>query len=197
MTDTLRTLTITGSAITHWLEDIAALRIRVFRDFPYLYDGSFDYEREYLRTYTETETSICVLALDGERVVGASTGMAMADETEEFRRPLREAGRDTETIFYCAESILLPDYRGRGLYRSFFDAREAHARRLDKRLSLFCAVQRPDNHPLRPAGYQSLDRTWRHFGYQPIAGVVARFPWKDIDQAEETEKSLLFYQKLL
>ncbi|MFD2191138.1 GNAT family N-acetyltransferase [Pistricoccus aurantiacus] len=197
MSHKLRTMAVEGSDIAPWLEDIAALRIRIFRDFPYLYDGSYDYEREYLRTYAESDTAVCVLALDGDRVVGASTGMAMADETEEFRKPLEETGHDTGSIFYCAESVLLPECRGRGLYRAFFDGREAHARKSGKRMSVFCAVERPENHPLRPAGYQSLDPIWRRFGYQPMAGVSARFCWKDIDQAQETEKRLAFYQKWL
>ncbi|MGC3874920.1 GNAT family N-acetyltransferase [Halomonas sp. GXIMD04776] len=197
MSDTMRTLVVKGDELKPWLRDVADLRIGVFRDFPYLYDGSRDYEQDYLRTYTETDTSICVLALDGERVVGASTGLAMADETKEFRQPLCDAGWDVESIFYCAESTLLPEYRGRGLYRAFFDEREAHARRLGKRMSVFCAVQRPADHPLRPVGYQPLDSIWQHFGYQPIPHTMATFRWKDIDQVQETDKNLLFYQKML
>nr|WP_298415902.1 GNAT family N-acetyltransferase [uncultured Halomonas sp.] len=197
MSDTMRTLVVKGDELEPWLGDVADLRIRVFRDFPYLYDGSRDYEEAYLHTYTKTDTSICVLALDGERVVGASTGLAMADETEEFRQPLLDAGWDIESIFYCAESTLLPEYRGRGLYRAFFDEREAHARHLGKRTSMFCAVQRPIDHPLRPADYQPLDSIWRHFGYQPMPDRMASFRWKDIDQSQETDKQLLFYQKAL
>jgi hypothetical protein len=30
--------------------------------------------------------------VDGDRVIGAPTGLAMTDETEEFRQPLVEAG---------------------------------------------------------------------------------------------------------
>ncbi|WP_227368938.1 GNAT family N-acetyltransferase [Halomonas sp. M20] len=197
MKDTLRTRVVKGNELAPWLTAVADLRISVFRDFPYLYDGSRDYEQIYLRTYTETDTSICVLALDGERVVGASTGLAMVDETEEFRQPLVDAGWDIESIFYCAESTLLPEYRGRGLYRAFFDEREAHARRLGKRISVFCAVQRPEDHPLRPVGYQPLDSIWRYFGYRPIPDTMATFHWKDIDQTQETGKQLLFYQKAL
>ncbi len=82
-----RILTVRGAALEPWLEHVAALRIRVFRDFPYLYDGSLAYEANYLRTYVESDTAVCVLALAGERVVGASTGLALSDETEAFRRP--------------------------------------------------------------------------------------------------------------
>lgn len=193
----VHTRVVTGSDLQPWLDAVAELRIQVFRGFPYLYDGSMAYERDYLQTYVDSDTAVCVLALDKDRVVGAATGLAMSDETDEFRQPLQQAGIDTEPVFYCAESVLLPAYRGRGLYRSFFDEREAHARSLGKTISVFCAVQRPDDHPLKPADYQSLEPVWQHFGYHPMPEVQASFPWKDIDQPEETDKSLMFYRKTL
>lgn len=192
-----RLLTLCGPELTPWLDHIAALRIQVFRDFPYLYDGSLAYEADYLRIYTQCDSAICVLALSDDEVVGASTGLALSDETEAFQRPFDETGCDIGTIFYCAESVLLPQYRGTGLYSGFFQARESHARRLGKQVSVFCAVQRPVDHPLRPADYQSLDPVWQHFGYTPSFELVTGFRWKDIDQAEETEKPMLFYIKSL
>jgi hypothetical protein len=40
---------LTGPELEAALDGVASLRIAVFRDWPYLYDGSLDYEREYLR----------------------------------------------------------------------------------------------------------------------------------------------------
>ena len=38
----------------------------------------------------------------------------------------------------------------------------------------FCAVVRPPDHPLRPAGYVPLDAFWTARGYAKVEGVVAR-----------------------
>ncbi|WP_432697836.1 GNAT family N-acetyltransferase [Marinobacterium sp. YM272] len=192
-----RLITLRGAELEPWLDHVAALRIRVFRDFPYLYDGSPEYEAKYLRTYVETDSAVCVLALDGDRVVGASTGLALSDETEEFRRPFEQAGWNIDDIFYCAESVLLPEHRGAGFYKGFFREREAQAVALGKSISVFCAVQRPDDHPLRPAGYQPLDEIWRHFGYSARAGLVTEFSWQDVDHQDETAKPMQFYLKRL
>ncbi|KEA64187.1 Histone acetyltransferase [Marinobacterium lacunae] len=194
---TTRVLTLRGAELEPWLEHVAALRIRVFRDFPYLYDGSLEYEARYLRTYVETDTAVCVLALDGDKVVGASTGLALGDETEAFRKPFEQAALDVDAYFYCAESVLLPEYRGGGLYKAFFSEREAQARALGKRYSVFCAVQRPEDHPLRPADYRPLDEIWHRFGYEPCPDLVTGFNWKDIDQPVESEKPMQFYSKVL
>ena len=39
---------VSGIAVEPWLDELADLRIRIFRDYPYLYDGSVEYERDYL-----------------------------------------------------------------------------------------------------------------------------------------------------
>ncbi|WP_298720682.1 GNAT family N-acetyltransferase [uncultured Oceanisphaera sp.] len=198
MSGAVRLLTVTGPGLAPWLNRLAELRIRVFRDFPYLYDGDPGYEADYLSTYLDTDSSVCVLALDGDRLVGASTGLPLSHETEAFRRPFVEQGLNTDRIFYCAESVLLPEYRGQGLYKAFFNGREAHARHLGGfELAAFCAVVRPAEHPLRPDGYRSLEPAWHHFGYQAAPGLLAHFGWKDIDQPNETDKPMQFYLKPL
>ncbi len=198
MSQPVRILTVTGKTLAPWLDRLAELRIRVFRDFPYLYDGDPVYEADYLSTYLDTDHSVCVLALDGDRLVGASTGLPLSHETAAFRRPFVEQGLDTDRIFYCAESVLLPAYRGQGLYKAFFNGREAHARQLGGfEQAAFCAVVRPAEHPLRPCGYRSLEPVWQHFGYRPEPGLRARFGWKDIDQPQETDKPMQFYLKPL
>ena len=35
-----------GAGIRPWLDDVATLRIAVFRDWPYLYEGDAGYERD-------------------------------------------------------------------------------------------------------------------------------------------------------
>ena len=187
-----------GPELRAHLEALAALRIRVFREFPYLYDGSLDYERDYLRTYEDSPGAVVVLALDGERVVGASTGMPLADEEAAFQAPLLAAGRDPAGIFYCAESVLLPEFRGQGLGVRFFEEREAHARQLGGFHTVaFCAVCRPPDHPLRPPGYEPLDRFWQKRGFTRHPELRAHYSWKDIDQDEQTSKPLEFWLKSL
>ena len=40
---------VSGDAILSWLDALARLRIQVFRDWPYLYDGTEEYERSKVR----------------------------------------------------------------------------------------------------------------------------------------------------
>lgn len=125
---TLRYEKLTGPALKAVIPDLAALRIAVFRDWPYLYEGSREYEETYLARYAENPRAIVIGAYDGVRLVGASTATPLASEIEEFRAPFEKHGYDVSRVFYFGESILLPDYRGQGAGHVFFDEREAQAR---------------------------------------------------------------------
>jgi len=189
--------TVTGTGILPFLPDAARLRISVFREFPYLYDGSLEYEQKYLRTYSESAGSVFVVARDGERVVGVSTGMPLTQETGEVQRPFHEAGIPLEEVFYFGESVLEPAYRGQGIGVQFMQAREAHARSLPGiRRAVFCAVARAPEHPLRPADYVPLDEFWKRRGFVRTE-LRTRFTWKETGEAAASPKTMNFWMKEL
>ena len=179
---------LTGEEIRTVLPALARLRMVVFRDWPYLYDGTLEYEETYLAKLAAAPGAVCIVARDGDEIVGASTAAPMIEHADEFAEPFEKAGFDLNKIFYCGESVLLKSHRGHGLGHAFFDGREAHAKRLGGFThSTFCRVVRPDDHPLKPADYVPLDGFWRKRGYAPVDGLVASYAWKDIDQDVETE----------
>ena len=185
-----------GEAVTPHIADLARLRTEVFRAFPYLYEGSEAYEASYLATYAKSPESLFVLAIDGERIVGASTGVPMTDASEIFRTPFLAAGIDPAKVFYFGESVLLPAYRGRGLGVRFFEEREAYARKLARfDWCAFCAVERPKDHPLRPADYVPLDEFWGKRGYAHRADLRMTLAWQDIDEEHDTGKPMSFWLK--
>jgi len=187
-----------GQALNQFIPDLARLRINVFREWPYLYDGDLAYEERYLKTYIEAPNSVIVLAFDNDNVVGASTGIPLISETEEVQAPFLKAGYDPNTIFYCGESVLMPEYRGQGAGVAFFDQREAHARDIGGfNLSCFCGVQRPVDHPRRPTDYIPLDNFWRKRGYEKHDELNTTFSWKELDETEESPKPMTFWMKAL
>ncbi|MDH2433365.1 GNAT family N-acetyltransferase [Pokkaliibacter sp. MBI-7] len=196
-------ISLNGHAIQPYIDDLVRLRIEVFRAFPYLYDGDLAYEADYIATYANSADSLFVLAIHRDQqgqpqVVGVATGLPMSDETVEFRRPFDLQGWPSEQIFYFGESVLLPAYRGQGLGVRFFAEREAYARRLGRfRWCAFCAVQRADDHPHRPADYQPLDAFWQHRGYRAYPTLTTEYVWRDIDEAHESPKPMSFWLKEL
>jgi len=194
----LRVESLTGAAVRAAIPELARLRVAVFRDWPYLYDGTLNYETAYLRRFASSDDAVVVAAYDGDTVVGAATGAPLADHAEAFGKAFTDRGLDIQSTFYCGESVLLSDYRGHGLGHAFFDGREAHARALGRFESItFCGVVRPDDHPLKPGSYRPLDAFWMKRGYAKVEGLTGSFAWKDIDQDEETSKLMQFWMKAL
>lgn len=189
--------TLTGSRLESALKDLARLRIEVFRDFPYLYDGSLDYEAGYISALAGSKDAFIVAAEVEGRIVGCATGSALLGHHEEFAAPFIAHNLDPAQVFYCGESVLLPAYRGHGLGHQFFNLREAHAKDHGYKYSAFCGVIRPKDHPLRPANYLPLDAFWEKRGYRKVPGLIASFRWKDVGQPEETDHSMQFWMREL
>lgn len=159
---------------------LAKLRIEVFRTFPYLYAGTLEYEDKYLGVFSDAKDAFVAIAeTDDGQTVGCATGSAITDHHTEFSRALINNGIDVSDIFYFSESVLLPQYRGRGIGHAFFDLRENHAREKGYKRTCFCAVDRPGNHPERPELYSPLDTFWLKRSYTRHEGMSAQFNWPE------------------
>lgn len=188
---------LVGAELSEAIDSLAHLRMTVFRDWPYLYDGDVAFERTYLEHYRYSPEAVVVAAQVGDWLVGAATATPLGEHADEFAQAFDGTDVDIDHTFYCGESVLLPSYRGLGIGHQFFDLREAHARSLGYRYMCFCAVNRPDNHPLRPPGYTPLDAFWEKRGYARLPGAVAQLAWKDIDVDATTDKPLQFWMRTL
>lgn len=195
MKNGLKIKRLKGEEVIPYLSDLAKLRITIFKEYPYLYIGNMEYEMDYLKKYMTCSESIVVVVFDHEKIVGASTAIPLQFETDEFKNPFIENNLDIQNIFYLGESVLLPEYRGRNIYRYFFQEREAAAKEYGSKITAFCAVDRLPDDPRRPQNYVPLDDIWKRFGYQKHPELYAYFKWKEIGEKNESPKKLTFWLK--
>ena len=193
----LSVVRLTGEELRASLDDLARLRIAVFAAYPYLYAGSLDYERSYLAEFTASPDAVLVAARDGQRIVGAATASPLTAQDAYIREPFERCDIDPRAIFYFGESVLLPEYRGKGVGHAFFDHREAAARAWGASQTSFCAVIRPRDHPARPMDYVPLDAFWTRRGYAPVPGLVGSFEWQDQGATVETAKPMQYWMRAL
>lgn len=184
-----------GTEIIPHLERLAKLRISVFKEYPYCYDGDMQYEQKYLARYAECNESIILLASIDDEVVGASTAIPLIFETDAFKEPYLE--ENIREIFYLGESVILPEYRGNHLYQHFFRLREEAARMYGCKRTAFCAVERARDTTKITENYRRLDLVWSHFKYKKNIARKTQFSWKDIGEANETFKDMIFWEKNL
>ena len=179
------------------LHALATLRMTVFRNWPYLYDGSADYEAAYLSEFLKDDGAVLVIARVGETPVGMATASPLATQSDVITAPFIAAGIDLEPIFYFGESVLLSQFHGMGIGHRFFDEREAAARAAGALQTSFCAVARPDDHPLRPGDARDLTPFWEKRGYRPVPHLETFLDWKDVGEGEETPHRMRFWMKTL
>lgn len=179
------------------VHEIAELRIRVFRDFPYIYDGSIEYEVKYLSRYFDAPNACFIGALTKHGgLVGVATCLPLQEEEDYVKKPFLQAGFEATEVFYFGESVLLPEYRGRGLGHQFFDEREKYAAEFSTtKYTTFCAVERDEKHPMRPCEYRPLDHFWQSRGYIKKPDLRASFEWKDIGEETESSKQMIYWFK--
>lgn len=192
----LRIETLVGPAMRQHIPALARLRQVVFREWPYLYDGGGRdaYEEGYLETYAASLRAALVMAWDGAEAVGLATCLPLLDETPNVVGPFRAAGLDPAEYCYFGEGILLRPYRGQGAGVAFYKAREDHARALGLRRTAFCAVVRPDDHPMRPVDAAPLNGFWRNRGYVMRPALTCTMRWPDLG-AGDTVHTMQFWTK--
>lgn len=188
---------LTGAQIVPMINELARLRIEVFAEWPYLYEGDAAYESDYLRAFARAPHALLVIARAEGMVVGAATASPMHAQEQAIRAPLESAGHDLARMFYFGESVLLEQWRGRGVGHAFFDHREAHARDRDASCAVFAAVEREADHPARRRGHRALDPFWRARGYAPLQRLETSLSWKDRGESAETPKPMRYWMRAL
>ncbi|NHN87205.1 GNAT family N-acetyltransferase [Acetobacter conturbans] len=190
--------TISDERLLGVVPDLARLRITVFREWPYLYDGNLTYEEDYLRAYMQSPGTAVIVARDGDRVVGASTCLPLKDEMDCIRAPFEERGLSMDDFFYFGESVLQEAYRGQGIGVRFFEERERHARSASAApFAVFCAVRRWKTDPRRPENAKSLVDFWAKRGFSPLPDVFCHLDWKEPGIVGERDHMLDFHIKSL
>lgn len=157
-----------GRDISPHVDAIARFRISGFRSFPYLYEGSPEYEKEYLACYEREPDALLVCAYADGVLCGVATSLPLcsgSDIVAGAESLFRTHGRRPESFYYYAEIIVDPVMRGHGIARKIYAVRERHAHSLGLPNLCLAVVQREENHPLRPKTYVSPERIWKREGF--------------------------------
>ena len=194
----MRVERLTGDALADRLEELAALRLAVLGEFPFLYSGSAAYEERYLSSLGGLPGGLILAAFHGNRMVAAVTGAPLAQELDALRDPFTHAGRNPRSIFYFGEVVVLPSHRGQGVGTALLEVGEAHIREDNRFASAaFGEIVRSADHPRRPKTYRTPDAAWRRLGYRLEPEIGGTLSWCDAGDREETAKPLRFWVKSL
>lgn len=173
---------LTGLSVEGCLDDLASLRINIFKEYPYLYDGFPEDELKYLRLYMETPDAFVISVKDSGRMIGAATGVPLCYEHEGLVAPFIGTSYSVDELFYVGEVLFYQECRDRGLGLNLLKQIEEYVRTLGSYRYLTCAtVVRPDNHPLYPENYVKIDKFLTRTGFNILPDVTSNFVWQETD----------------
>lgn len=192
----VKTKTLRGKEIIPYIHKIAKLRITIFRDYPYLYEGEMSYEERYLLMYSQTDNAMLVIAEDDDKVVGAITGLPLTESMKEIKDLFIAKNIPAERIFYLGEIVLLQEYRSKNIGYMMYQQFENAVKEIEfyEKIAL-CEIVRAENDLRKPLDYKSLNSFWHRQGYVKRPDLVAEFSWKEIGANEETKHPMVFWIK--
>ena len=185
-----------GLEAKKYLTELALLRINIFREYPYLYDGNIESELLSLQRYLRSDNFSLFVVFDNGKPVGMNTCLPLAAENLLIRQPFIDQNIDTNKYFYVAESLLLEPYRNKGIGKKLLHLCENKAIKLQGiEFTCFCTVLREKNHPAKPSDYIELDGFCEKLGYHRQENLRAKLSWREINHEYETPKSMVFWTK--
>jgi GNAT superfamily N-acetyltransferase len=182
----------TGQQFQQHINAIAALRISIFKEYPYLYDGDIQTETEYLKSYSKSKNSVLIIVKDKQKVIGAVTGIPLAEADEMFLTPFPK-NQSIHSIFYLGEILLLKEYRGKGIGYQMYRIFEDLVRQKKQYHKIAIAeVIRDQNDPRKPKNYISVHKLWERLGYIEHPEIVMQCSYKTVDSTEKIPHSLVY-----
>ncbi|MCG8332269.1 MAG: GNAT family N-acetyltransferase [Chitinophagales bacterium] len=185
-----------GKKAEQYIDEVANLRIKIFREFPYLYDGDKDYEKHYLKKFIGTEDSLIAIAFDENSVIGALTGLPLKLEEQTIYQAWIQKGDSIDKVYYFSEALIFKAYRRQGIGKALFTIAESWVSSTNQfETYTLATVIRANNHPKRPQGYTSSDAFWLKLDYKKTDDIICTISWKEVGEETESSKPLLFWSK--
>ena len=157
-----------GKDSADYIEAVSRLRIQIFKEYPYLYEGELDYERRYMQGYTSDDKAMIAIARVDGILAGVSTGIPLVSDSEivsDAKKVFSQENIDIGDFYYYGEVIVLPEFRGQGITTKLYSSQNDLIKTWGFKHVCILTVLIYEHHPLKPLTYRSPDGMWQHLGF--------------------------------
>jgi len=185
-----------GSQIKSIEKSFADLRITIFREYPYLYEGDLSTEKHYFDMFGDN--TICITAKDGAAIIGISIGTPLQEVLKRFLEPLTEAHINVKRMFYLADLLVLKSYRGQRIGHALYELFEKEVQKTGQFSTIIVReISKSPDDPKKPSDYHSLDFFWNKRGFKKIDGISQQDKWKAIGDEDISLHTMIYQVKNL
>jgi len=192
----IKIVAFTGREIDAVIPKLADLRIEIFAEYPFLYEGSLEDEKQHIKKFFAMEDAIVVAAFDQDKIVGISTAYPFIYEKESFQKLFLKHQRAPQEYFIIGEVALQKQYRRLGIGKKILQEIEAYAQKLNsyKYFCLYTFVRSPED-PRRPSDYYPETIFWKNRGFVEHPELHATVAYREIGESKKTPKKIRFWTK--
>ncbi len=178
-----------GDHLEQLIPEIAKARLELFKEFPYLYEGTYENESKYLKDFACNPKSIILTAHEGDKLIAFVTATAVEsgfELTEAIKDLMQGQGIDTGKYFYISEMMVYPEFRSFELQNKLKKDIENYALKNNYSKTCFLSVFRENDHPLRPERYKEVSRLWKFNKYHKTE-ISTEFEWNTVQKDSESK----------
>ena len=189
-----------GNEGAHLIGIVSDMRITYFREFPYMYKGNLEYEKEYISELTSHKKSMIVTASINSKIVGISTALPLtsdADILKEVYNLFEKKSYAPKEIYYYGEVIVLPSYRRKGIANQLYHLHEQQALKWKYKYACLAVVVRDKDDPRKPNQYLSTDIIWPKLGFKK-ENIYFNYHWPTVlsdGQVKDVQNTMVFWTK--
>ncbi len=189
-----------GKEILPFIDELGSLRVKIFREFPYLYDGDLETERRYMSGFANSNKSVLIAVFLQEQMVGFIIGTALDSGlpiTADAHDLFSSKNLPVNNYYYIGDLVLLEEHRSFGLATKLLKLIETFAADNGYCSTCFLTVFREPDHPLKPKGYKDTARLWE-FRKTKKMNLSISYPWRTFISESESvmlQNTLDFWEK--
>jgi GNAT superfamily N-acetyltransferase len=187
-----------GESIIPYVKDIADLSVRIYKEYPYLYEGTEEEYLPFIEHYTQFNEGIACILFDSAKPIGVAIGMPMNEMREKYKDPFVNARpqESCDEVFYLGEVLLLKAHRGQGLGKKMYLEleRKIQENKIMKKVC-FCKIDETKRDPLMPNGYKPLDGFWKKLGFHKCEDIRVTVYWCNVNEESESPHEMVYWLK--
>ena len=168
---------VTGKAINDCFEAIATLRLMVFSEYPYCYQGSFEDEQKHFGQYTCHEDRSLAVLFEKNQIIGLSTRIPAASALPLLGRAVPELERrgvNIEQHYYVIESMIKQAFRGKKRGQLLYQEHEVFIRRRGYQTN--CLLTLATESTITSVEKKPFTSLWHWLGFKKTA-IQTSFTW--------------------
>lgn len=196
--ESLSVKTLRGKSIAPYLHNITDLCVQIYKEYPYLYEGTSEEYFPFIEYYAQSENGIACLLFDKDRPVGVAIGMPINEMREKYKGPFMNARphENLGEIFYLGEYLLLKDYRGKGLGKEIYLEFERSVKKNQNMKKIcFCKIDESNQTNLEIENYKPLDGFWVKNGFKKCDDITVSVDWQNVGELNDSPHILIYWLK--